>query len=343
MTGSLIILLTYGLDVKGPNDPLIRTAERGVEVANQAGTLGKFMVDVLPILKYVPVWFPGAGFKRKGREWHRAYVEMVTLPFGIVKKQMESGGAHPSFVSNRLTKLYEDPNECGYTEQELMHTATSTYGAGTETSWTALLSFILAMTLFPETQRTAQAEIDRVVGQGRLPEFRDRESLVYVEAVLREVQRWQPVVPAAVPHYIHVEDEYRGYRIPKNSTVIGNLWAILHDEEMYPDPHAFKPERWIKGGKIDPEIRDITSAFGFGRRICPGRHLAMSMIYISAASILATFDISKMVDENGLEIEPRVEYTSTITNNPLPFKCNIKPRSEMHGKLIMDAYEQELH
>ncbi|KAL0066758.1 hypothetical protein AAF712_006149 [Marasmius tenuissimus] len=189
LTGGLIILVTYGLDVKGPNDPVVRTAERAVEMANHAATPGAFMVDALPILKYVPAWFPGAGFKRKAREWNNLYVEMGTLPFGIAKKQMV-----------RLVI------------------------PGTDTSRTALLSFILAMTLFPEIQRRAQAEIDRVVGQGRLPEFQDRESLVYVEAVLREVQRWQPVVPAGVPHYIHVEDEYRGYRIPKNSTVIGNSW-----------------------------------------------------------------------------------------------------------------------
>ncbi|KAJ8090245.1 hypothetical protein PM082_018841 [Marasmius tenuissimus] len=313
MTGSLIILVTYGLDVKGPNDPVVRTVERAVEMGSQAATPGKFMVDALPILKYVPAWFPGAGFKRKAREWNKLYVEMGTLPFGIAKKQMETETSPPSFVSNRLNKLYDDPNECGYTEQEVMHVASSMYSAGTDTSRTSLLSFILAMTLFPHTQRTAQSEIDRVVGQGRLPEFRDRESLVYVEAILREVQRWQPVVPAAIPHYIHVEDEYRGYRIPKDSTVIGNSWAILHDEEMYPDPYAFKPERWIKDGKINPEIRDITSAFGFGRRICPGRHLAMATIYITAATILAAFDISKPVDENGVEIEPKVEYASTIT------------------------------
>ncbi|KAL0066756.1 hypothetical protein AAF712_006147 [Marasmius tenuissimus] len=343
MTGTLLILLTYGLDVKGPNDPVVRSAERAIEVANHAATPGMFMVDVLPILKHVPAWFPGAGFKRKAREWNRIYAEMNTLPFGIAKKQMENGAAPPSFVSNRLMKLYEGSNECGYTEQEVMNTAGSMYSAGTDTSRTALISFILAMTLFPETQRRAQAEIDRVVGVRRLPEFRDRESLVYVEAVLREVQRWQPVAPVAVAHYIHVEDQYRGYRIPKDSTVIGNSWAILHDEEMYPDPYAFKPERWIKDGKIDSAIRDITSGFGFGRRICPGRHLAMSMIYISAASILAAFDISKAVDENGAEIEPRAEYTGTVQNIPLPFKCGIKPRSEMHGKLIMDAYEQEFH
>ena len=79
------------------------------------------------------------------------------------------------------------------------------------------------MTLFPEFQRKAQAEIDRIVGNGRLPDFRDRESLVYVEAIIREVQRWQPVAPVTV-RYIHSDDEYRGYRIPKDSTIIPNFW-----------------------------------------------------------------------------------------------------------------------
>ncbi|KAK1232583.1 hypothetical protein PQX77_004294 [Marasmius sp. AFHP31] len=343
MTGTLIIFVAYGLDLQGPDDPVISIAEKAIEAANHAVNPGTFMVDVLPILKYVPAWFPGAGFKRKAREWNKLYVEMSALPFGIVKKQMENGTALPSFVSNRLTKLYEDPNECGYTEQELMHTAGSMYSAGIDTTFTILLSFILAMTLFPETQRKAQAELDRVVGQGRLPDFRDRESLIYLQAVLLEVQRWQPATPIGVAHYTHVEDEYRGYRIPKDSTVIGNTWAFLHDEEMYPDPYAFKPERWIKDGKINPAIRDTTSGFGFGRRICPGRHLAMSTMYISAASILAAFNISKAVDENGALIEPREEYISNVLNRPLPFKCNIKPRSEMYKKLVMEAYEQELH
>ena len=142
-----------------------------------------------------------------------------------------------------------------------------------------------AMTVFPEYQRKAQAEIHSVIRpEGRLPDFRDRESLVYVEAILREVQMWQPVTLVA-PHYIHDEDEYRGYRIPKESIVMGNILSvciqvftsrkrrftgdlreILHNEEMYPDPYTFNPERWIKDGKTNSAIRDVTSAFGFGRR-----------------------------------------------------------------------------
>ncbi|KAJ8090229.1 hypothetical protein PM082_018825 [Marasmius tenuissimus] len=112
---------------------------------------------------------------------------------------------------------------------------------------------------------------------------------------------------------------------------------------MYPDPYAFKPERWIEDGKINLTIRDVTSGFGFGRRIYPGRFLAMSTMYISAASILAAFDISKAVDKNGAIIEPKVEYASNIQNRPLPFECSIKPRSEKHKELVMETYEQEFH
>jgi cytochrome P450 len=57
------------------------------------------------------------------------------------------------------------------------------------------MTFALAMVLYPDVQRRAQAEIDSVVGGDRLPTFEDRASLPYVESVLRETLRWHPVGP----------------------------------------------------------------------------------------------------------------------------------------------------
>ncbi|KAL0572342.1 hypothetical protein V5O48_009613 [Marasmius crinis-equi] len=343
MTGSLIVLVTYGIDVKPEDDPVIDVAEKALDVFLHALSPGTFAVDALPWLKYVPDWIPGAGFKRQAKEWKKLNRRLNVEPFEIAKRQIENGTAPPSFVSNALSVLHDDPKGCGYTEDEIMHTAASMYEAGTDTVYTGLLTFILAMVNFPEYQRKAQQEIDRIVGAGRLPDFRDREALVYVEAILQEVQRWQPIGPVGVVHYIHTEDEYRGYRIPKDSTVIPNAWAILHDEEMYPDPYRFNPERWIKDGKINPEIRDITAGFGFGRRICPGRHLALATIYITIATTLAAFDITKAVDENGVPIEPKIEFISLLQNRPAPFRCSIKPRSAAHEKLILEAAEHDYH
>jgi cytochrome P450 len=76
------------------------------------------------------------------------------------------------------------------------------------------------MALHPEKQRKAQEEIDRIIGRDRLPVFQDRESLVYVEAIYREVFRWLPPLPMIVPHISEADDVYKGYFIPKGSIFI---------------------------------------------------------------------------------------------------------------------------
>jgi len=110
---------------------------------------------------------------------------------------------------------------------------------------------------------------------------------------------------------------------------------MLHDEQVYPEPFKFKPERFMKNGKLDKEVRDPDHAcFGFGRRICPGRHLAFLSIWMTVASLLYVFDIEKSIDENGNVIEPDPEYVSGIACMPQPYKCTIKPRSPEAEALI---------
>ena len=64
-----------------------------------------------------------------------------------------------------------------------------------EQTHATLLIFVYLMLNHPEVQRRAQLEIDRVVGDQRLPDFEDRPSLPYVDAVLRETMRCRPVGP----------------------------------------------------------------------------------------------------------------------------------------------------
>lgn len=108
-------------------------------------------------------------------------------------------------------------------------------------SVSTVYSFFLAMTLYPEIQKKAQAEIDAVIGSERLPRLSDRGSLPYVEAIVLELLRWQPVTPlgkspllycsvrrligsAGVPHRVTEDNEYDGYHIPKHSIVMVNAW-----------------------------------------------------------------------------------------------------------------------
>lgn len=89
-----------------------------------------------------------------------------------------------------------------------------------------MATFFLAMMLHPEVQRKAREEIDRVVGDGRLPNVKDRDSLPYVEAVLKEVFRWHPIAPMGLPHEITEDDIYQGYLIPKGAIIIPNIWFV---------------------------------------------------------------------------------------------------------------------
>lgn len=79
----------------------------------------------------------------------------------------------------------------------------------------------------PEIQAKAQAQLDQVLGKYQLPSFDDEDSLPYITAITKEVLRWHPVTPIAMPHLNTEEDNYKGYTIPANSTIIPNAWYVV--------------------------------------------------------------------------------------------------------------------
>jgi len=88
------------------------------------------------------------------------------------------------------------------------------------------MTYFLAMSVFPEVQKKAQRELDRVIGSGRLPVAADRDSLPYIMAIMKETHRWHPVAPLGLPHSSDEEDIYQGYRIPKGSILLSNNWYV---------------------------------------------------------------------------------------------------------------------
>jgi len=123
------------------------------------------------------------------------------------------------------------------------------------------------MVLYPKVLKKAQAELDRVVGHGRLPDYSDREDLPYIEAIMKEVLRWNPPLPIAIPTRVTQDDVYRGYFIPEGATIVQNVWAVTRDEKLFPDPETFNPDRYLKDGKIDPTVFSPEErVFGGGRR-----------------------------------------------------------------------------
>lgn len=141
----------------------------------------------------------------------------------------ENGTAVPCFVSTCLEQnaasAAAGKGEI-LTEELIKDSAAVAYAAGADTSVSTLTTFILAMTLHPEAQKRAQAELDAVLGE-RLPTFADKDDLPYVTAIMKEVFRWIPVLPLAVPHRAINSDQYKGYYIPAGASVLGNTWYVI--------------------------------------------------------------------------------------------------------------------
>ena len=127
--------------------------------------------------------------------------------------------------------------------------------------------FFYAMVVNPKAMKKAQEELDRVVGKGELPDFSHKDSLPYVDALVKEVLRWSPPLPFSTPNRAMQDDIYRGYFIPRGAIVIQNVWAIFRDPNIYPDPETFNPDRFLKDGKINPLVLNPEDrVFGAGRR-----------------------------------------------------------------------------
>ncbi|RXW25050.1 hypothetical protein EST38_g777 [Candolleomyces aberdarensis] len=312
-----ILSVAYGIQIQQENDPYVELAEGANHGAIIAVVPGAFLVDAIPVLKYVPAWFPGASFKRKAREWYNMTMAMVEVPYADAKRRIESGNPTVSILQTCLQKIEAGEKDDAFTEDVLRNTLGALYSAGSDTSISAIGSCILGLLEHPEVLKKAQMQIDSVVKPGHLPDLDDEPSLPYITAIVKETLRWREVTPIAVPHALSTDDEYKGYRIPAGAIIIANEWAMLHDKNVYADPFEFKPDRFIdpETGKLDySRARDPGHAcFGFGRRICPGRFIASESLWLSVASIIATFDIEKAKEKvtlpSGEEVERTVELT----------------------------------
>ncbi|KAF9490916.1 cytochrome P450 [Pleurotus eryngii] len=286
-----------------PTTPISLVGE-AVDVINRAAIPGEYLVEFLPFLHWVPDWMPGAGWKRMAKEWKKIANEMIEETYMRAKKSTTTIILTVDICRNEGSGRCQTFNT--EEQEQVIKETTATLYAGTRRGYDSLgpIHVFLAMLLYPETQARAQAELDEVLGRSRLPDFgNDEYELPYVKAIVLEALRWMPVTPLGSSH----KEEYKGYRIPAGSIVFANTWSILHDAAVFTDPEVFKPERWL-------------------HKVCPGRHLAVSSLWIAAAPILSVFNITEEVGYDGKEVEPRMEYNSALICHPKQFKCSIKPR-----------------
>lgn len=186
------------------------------------------------------------------------------------------------------------------------------------------LSRVLAFLIHnPPVQARLHRELDDVIGNNNIPSLIDRSRLPYLEAVIMETLRIAPPKPLGVTHRAVVNSEINGFTVPKDSSVIFNLWAIHHDEHQWENPYEFRPERFLNAnGKLIPLSSVNFLPFGSCTRGCLGQHLAMVQLFLFLSRLIHQFTFSTQTGngQNGLE------ETSSVTKTPRPFRMLVTKR-----------------
>ncbi|CAP85923.1 hypothetical protein E8E15_004471 [Penicillium rubens] len=308
---------------------------------NQTGTAA--IIDFFPWLRKLPEFLLPA--QQKAKDLHKKEKALYLSHWLRAKEEVEQNTIKPCFCAG----MYKAQKEDGFSDDQAAYISGTLLEAGSDTTSSTLYAFVQAMLLYPDIQRKAQEEIERVVGSGRLPVMEDLSELQYVRGCMKETVRWMPTtILGAVPHAVTQDDEYKGYFIPKGAGVMNNVWGIHMDPARHPNPRVFNPDRYHDdyqsfgeaAANPDPAKRDVFT-FGAGRRICPGMHVAERSLFLGMSRILWAFDIAPETDAAGSLILPDPDrLTQGFVCMPEEFPARITSRSKERADLVVREWKE---
>ncbi|KAJ5754119.1 uncharacterized protein N7511_008272 [Penicillium nucicola] len=269
-------------------------------------------VDAFGFLKYIPEFL--SPWKIEAREIRKEQSSLYHTLLSETKDRIQRKISPPCFMQ----KVIEDQENNQFTPEQMAYLGGITMEAGSDTTSSTLLVFVLAMAQHPEVLKQAQ----------------------------EETLRWRPIAPGGIPHMLTEDDSYEGYVLPKGTIVFYNAWAIHMDELEYDSPEMFEPARWLDnkfGCKsaldIDDDHRRTTYSFGAGRRVCSGQRLAQNSLMLNMAKLVWLFDLRHDGLES-LDMDIRSAFTDGIIVAPRKFPVQCVPRSDQHARVIRDELQR---
>lgn len=214
----LILRLTYDTRIETGDEETVRLVYENQTNAERIAAPGQYLVDVLPILLWLPKWL--APFKQEAAAHRKREVALFSGLVEDVRRNVEAGKAGPSFTQ----KWLENKEEYGISDLQAAYVLGGLFSAAASTTASLAMSWVLLMVLNPQWLSKMQEELDRVVGPDRLPTFDDIPQLPMVRAVVKETARLRPVTAGGIAHKTTADDVYNGFFIPKGSLIHANLW-----------------------------------------------------------------------------------------------------------------------
>ncbi|XP_071486368.1 steroid 17-alpha-hydroxylase/17,20 lyase-like [Diadema antillarum] len=305
------------------HDPRVKEWMQMNDEFNSKFGLG-LAADYFSWAKYVPSSGP-----RLMKDLMNDFINFIKSELAQHKQQAYDPDNISDFYS-MLLKVEEDAKRAGenvekLTDVHILQTLLDIFTAGTQTTVDTLYWAFALMSENPGIQKKAQAEIDFVVGRGRVPTIEDRGTLPYTEATLYEVMRNSSIVPVALPHSAMCDTKIGDYVIPKGAIVIVNLHSMHFDPQEWDDPDSFKPEHFLDEAGTVRQHPPGFMPFGAGRRSCLGEAVAKADLFLIFSWFLQNYTFSKVPgkeSENLINIIPKTAAGRLLT----PYEIVIKER-----------------
>ncbi|KAM5165070.1 uncharacterized protein ACMZJ9_007485 [Mantella aurantiaca] len=226
-----------------------------------------------------------------------------------------------NLIDTFLAKQQEGKPESSqyYHDENLTALVDNLFVAGMETTTTTLRWGLLLMMKYPDIQKKVQNEMESVIGTTQ-PRLEHRKQMPYTDAVIHEILRYGDIAPTSVPHATSRDVTFRGYFIPKGTTVIPVLSSSLRDKAYFEKPYEFYPEHFLdKEGNF--KKNDAFIPFSIGKRSCAGETLAKMELFLFFTILLQHFTF-QAPPGGVLDLTPAVG----AANAPLPHEICAIPR-----------------
>ncbi|XP_068106841.1 cytochrome P450 2G1-like [Hyperolius riggenbachi] len=227
------------------------------------------------------------------------------------------------YIDCFIIKQHQEKDNPNFNMQNMVFAIMNLFFGGTETVSTTLRSAFLILVRYPEIQAKLHNEIDREIGENRIPNNEDRMRMPYMDAVLHEVQRFTDILPANVAHATTRDTNFKGYTIPKGTDVYPLLCTVLSDPKQFATPHKFNPNHFLDSNGCFKK-NNASMPFSAGRRVCVGESLARVELFIFLTTILQNFTLTSKTKFTDEDIKPG---RTGFANSPMLYEISFIPRT----------------
>ncbi|XP_066415137.1 cytochrome P450 1A4-like [Molothrus aeneus] len=303
---NVICAMCFGKRYEHEDQELLSLVNLGNEFGEVAGS--GHPADFIPLLRYLPSRTMEV-FKDINRRFNAFVQKIVQEHYSTFDKE-HIRDITDSLIGHCQENSTGEDTGVQLSNEKIIHIVNDLFGAGFDTVATALSWSLMYVALYPDVQKKIHEELDRTIGRERRPRLSDRGTLPYTEAFILEMFRHSSFLPFTIPHSTTKATVLNGYYIPKDTCVFINQWQVNHDEALWKEPSAFRPERFLSaaGTELNRAESEKVLSFGLGRRRCLGETIGRWEIFLFLTTLLQQLHFSLRPGEQ-VDITPQYGLT----------------------------------